>query len=401
MRVSPVSGRDGAVIGVWGCFRAVTEQEQAALAEMRSQQALRSVIDNTVAAISIRDRDFRFLFTNRSYLERFGLDPDEAIVGRLDTEVLGLDVITRLRVGDHQVLGGEPAIQQESVIIGGRERTLLSQRFPITDEHGQVSAIGCVSTDITDSLRSGDDARERAEWQDRIGRAIDEGRLLVYAQPIIDVSTGALWGEELLVRMLGEDGSGDVIQPGDFLPQAERYGVMPTIDHFMLSRAMELAHGGRRISVNVAPPSIRTPALADAIIAHLATDPAAAANLTFEITETAALASAGAARYFAACLAHLGSGLALDDFGTGYGSFTELRSLRLTSLKIDLSFVRNLAASTEDQSIVQLIIQMAKTFGLSTTAEGVEDAHALSILRELGVDRAQGYLIGAPAPVVP
>lgn len=129
--------------------------------------------------------------------------------------------------------------------------------------------------------------------------------------------------------------------------------------------------------------------------------PLAAPNLTCEIPETAALASPDVAERFSGRVAELGAGHALDDFGTGYGSFTELRILKLHSLKIDPSFVRNLASNPDDQRDVKLIIHIAKEFGSTTTAEGVEDVEALALLLEYRADRAQGFLIGKPAPVQP
>jgi EAL domain-containing protein (putative c-di-GMP-specific phosphodiesterase class I) len=108
-----------------------------------------------------------------------------------------------------------------------------------------------------------------------------------------------------------------------------------------------------------------------------------------------------AAREFAADISALGCGLALDDFGTGFGSFTYLRTLPLSYLKIDISFVRSLLDSNDDRRIVQSIISIADRFDLRTIAEGVEDAATLKLLRELGADYAQGFHLGRPAPLDP
>ena len=108
-----------------------------------------------------------------------------------------------------------------------------------------------------------------------------------------------------------------------------------------------------------------------------------------------------AARAFAADVSALGCGLALDDFGTGFGSFTYLRTLPLSYLKIDISFVRSLLDSDDDRRVVQSIIGIAERFGLRTIAEGVEDEATLDLLRELGADYAQGFHLGRPAPLEP
>ncbi|MGB1224769.1 MAG: EAL domain-containing protein, partial [Mycobacterium sp.] len=115
-------------------------------------------------------------------------------------------------------------------------------------------------------------------------------------------------------------------------------------------------------------------------------------------TEHAALASLDIAERFSDEMKLLGCQVALDDFGTGFGTFTELRRIALHSLKIDISFVRGLLTNERDESVVKIIVRIAKEFGLVTTAEGVENAETLTRLIELGVDQVQGYLIGVPAP---
>ncbi len=188
--------------------------------------------------------------------------------------------------------------------------------------------------------------------------------------------------------------------PDEFLPQAERFGLMHVIDSFMVGHAIDLAVAGRTISVNLSAHSLQDQRLANEVLARLAVTPQAASRLTFEITETAAMNTLVNAREFSTRLAELGAGMALDDFGTGYGTFTELRNLALKSLKIDRSFVSSLAQSPADQHIVRTIVAIAAEFGLTTIAEGVEDKASLRMLRDMGVDQAQGFLIAAPAPVI-
>ncbi len=398
-RLSPIEHADGTVVGICANVRDITEWERADRLARERQRWLQSIIDNAQAAISVRDREFRYVLANASCAPMLGVKSTADLIGRGDDQFLAADKIASSRERDRVVLAGETTMFEDTVTRGAHGRTILSQRFPLLDADGQVQAIAEIATDVTERQRVERDLGEWLEWEEKIGRAVHEGRLLVYSQPIIDLATGELWGEELLVRMQGDKGSDDVIAPGQFLPQAERFGLMPVIDRFMLGEAVKLAAVGRRVSVNVSATSIEAQGLADEIVAQVAAAPQAATYLTFEVTETAALAAPELARAFSGCLADLGCGLALDDFGTGYGSFTELRSLKLQTLKIDLSFVRNLAASEEDQRIVKLIIHIAREFGISTTAEGVEDADALELLRQYGADRAQGYFLGRPAPV--
>ena len=122
-------------------------------------------------------------------------------------------------------------------------------------------------------------------------------------------------------------------------------------------------------------------------------------DLVFEITETALMEDAEAGEGFARGVADIGCDLALDDFGKGYGSFTRLKRLPIKYLKIDMEFVRNLASSPGNRHIIEAIISLARGFGQQTIAEGVEDRETLALLGECGVDFAQGYHLGRPAPL--
>lgn len=177
--------------------------------------------------------------------------------------------------------------------------------------------------------------------------------------------------------------------------------MMPTIDRFMVARAIELSRAGRRVAVNLSAASINDAATILAITEELRQGGDAAARVSFEITEHTALASTDLAESFSDDMRELGCRLALDDFGTGFGTFIELRGMTLNSLKIDSTFVRNLLSNPQDEAVVRSIIGIATEFGLLTTAEGLEDPDTRTRLVELGVDRLQGYLIGAPAPATP
>jgi EAL domain-containing protein (putative c-di-GMP-specific phosphodiesterase class I) len=142
--------------------------------------------------------------------------------------------------------------------------------------------------------------------------------------------------------------------------------------------------------------NIRVLDLIDRELQASAVDPA---KVGFELTETALMSDIGAGEAFADGLAGLGCRLGLDDFGTGYGSFTYLKRLRICSLKIDVDFVRDLPDNTANQHLVCAIVGLAQGFELETVAEGVEDEATLALLREYGVDYAQGYHIGRPTPI--
>jgi EAL domain-containing protein (putative c-di-GMP-specific phosphodiesterase class I) len=124
------------------------------------------------------------------------------------------------------------------------------------------------------------------------------------------------------------------------------------------------------------------------------------ANLIFEITETAAMTNMEAAREFVGTLNELGCDVALDDFGTGFGSFTYLKHLPTSYLKIDTEFVRDILANSTDREVVKSITDVAHSLGKRTVAEGVENEETLEVLRGYGVDCAQGWFVGPPVPIV-
>ncbi len=259
---------------------------------------------------------------------------------------------------------------------------------------GKVEYFIAQITDVTPIER---ELRERLEFDAFLSDAIADGRLIAYAQPIVDAHTGRVVEEELLVRLVGLDGQ--VMVPDEFLPKARRFGLMPTIDRFMVARGIELARAGRRVAVNLSAHSINDATTLAAIIEELRAAGDAAARVSFEITEHTALASTDVAERFSDDMLRLGCRLALDDFGTGFGSFTELRGMALSTLKIDRSFVCGLLRDPQDEAVVRAIVGIAREFGLLTTAEGVEDIGTRIRLVELGVDQLQGFLIGHPAPV--
>jgi diguanylate cyclase (GGDEF)-like protein len=263
--------------------------------------------------------------------------------------------------------------------------------------YGQVrpGLVAVHTLDVTDGPDGG--ARdERAGWEKLVGRAIADERLLAYSQPIVPLADGLEPHEELLVRL--RDEGGNVLAPGAFLPHAERVGIVGTIDRWMIDRALEAARAGRRVHVNLSARSLEDRGIVDFVTRRLAATGAEASRVTFEITETAAVASLADAVEVAAGLSALGCELALDDFGTGYAPLAYLAELPVSYIKIDMSFVHGLLARERDERVVRSIVRTAGEFGLRTVAEGVEDAATLERLRTLGVDYAQGYHLGRPAP---
>jgi PAS domain S-box-containing protein len=276
----------------------------------------------------------------------------------------------------------------------------LLHLVPIRRPDGSIQALHAQIIDVTERKEREQQLQHHvgdAVWLGRIRAALDEDRLVLYAQPIVDLRSGATVQYELLLRMRTEDGT--VIAPGEFLPVAERYGLISEIDRWVIREAVRIASEGLPAEFNLSARSVGDPLiireLADAI-EETGVDPS---RLVVEVTETALLGQIGVGREFARQVHELGCRLALDDFGTGFSSLSYLKHLPADYLKVDIEFVRELTASETDARVVRGIVGLAREFNQVTIAEGVEDEETLIMLKELGVDQAQGYLFARPAPL--
>jgi EAL domain-containing protein (putative c-di-GMP-specific phosphodiesterase class I) len=237
-----------------------------------------------------------------------------------------------------------------------------------------------------------------------IRSALEEERLLLYCQPILDLTRNEVNQYELLLR-LRADGNDQPLSPNSFLYVAERFGLIQQFDGWVARRGIALiaehARAGRRLvlHVNLSGKSIGDPrvaALIEEAIDGAGIDPAC---LVFELTETAAIANIQEAKAFAHRLRARGCKLALDDFGAGFGSFYYLKTLPFDYFKIDGDFIRDIVASPMDQLVVRAIVGIAQGMGKKTIAEFVSDDETARLLEKSGADFAQGYHIGRPRPV--
>ncbi|MCH9667682.1 MAG: EAL domain-containing protein [Actinomycetia bacterium] len=379
--------------------RLLFEKEQ--LSSQRAEverERFRAVVGNSPSAISVGDLNNRFTMANDAFCRMFGQESVDAVVGRTEDEILSPDAVERSRRAASR-LSQDGDFFEESIEHGRDNIWVMTQRFPLRDSAGARTELVTIRTDITHRKKAEQEEAERARWEERIGTAIDDGRLLVYSHPIVAIGTAETVEEELLVRLRPADDE-TILPPGEFLPQCERHGLMPVIDRYMVRRAIDLARGGRCVGVNITGQTIGDPTATSEIFQALAAaGPKTANKIVFEITETIALGSPAQTKEFSRGIRGLGCRVALDDFGTGYGTFTELRHLDLDLLKIDQSFVQHMLEDEDDERAVKTIIFVARAYGLSTVAEGVESEAVLERLAELGVDRAQGYLFGEPTPI--
>jgi PAS domain S-box-containing protein len=392
------TGADGKVDALIGVCHDVTERTRAERELGATQRRTRAIVDNSPSIVAVKDLEGRFLMANAELGRLLASDP-EALVGRECFELFGAELADRLRANDRRAASAGRAVYDEMILLDhGEPRNYLTVTFALPDDDGHPVETCTIATDVTETREVESERLERRRWERRIGSALGEGRMLAYAQPVVDLRTGAMVSCELLVRMVDEDDPHTVLAPAAFLPAAERFGLVQSIDLWMVRKALELAPAIAP-EVNLSGVSVGDPALLAEIVGLVKAAPRAARTLVFEITETAAVAHFDAARAFAEEVTELGCGLALDDFGTGFGSFTYLRNLPLRYLKIDTVFVRGLLSSEGDRRVVQSMIGIAQQFGLETIAEGVEDQATQDRLRTMGIDLAQGFHLGRPAPI--
>ena len=256
--------------------------------------------------------------------------------------------------------------------------------------------------------RSDEDTERRRgelDWASRIDGALAENRFVLYGQRIAPVEARPGNGHyELLVRM--RDVNGDLVPPGAFLPAAERYGLMPAIDRWVVRNAFATLAAARargalqlRFSINLSAASLNDEAFLPFLQARFDEHAIPHAQVGFEVTETAAIANFASTARMIDALRDLGCRFSLDDFGSGMSSFAYLKHLRVDYLKIDGAFVKDIATDRADAAMVEAIHRVAQALGLETIAEFVEDDAILERLRAIGVHYAQGYGIHAPQPL--
>ncbi|MCP4000074.1 MAG: EAL domain-containing protein [Gammaproteobacteria bacterium] len=236
-----------------------------------------------------------------------------------------------------------------------------------------------------------------------IQSAIEGGRLVLYAQPIIktdNVTDFAYF--EILVRMLNP--AGEALKPSEFLGAAERYQLMQELDRWVVNKAIDtlidkgVDASGKPLhfSVNLSGQSLGNDQFLDFVRGELSRSGVSPDRLCFEITETVAVANLQKAQLFMDELKRIGCQFSLDDFGTGLSSFAYLKLFAVDQLKIDGGFIKDIAENELSQSMVSAIVEIARVMNIQTVAEHVQDEVTLSVIRDLGIDWAQGYHVGEP-----
>lgn len=244
----------------------------------------------------------------------------------------------------------------------------------------------------------------RVTWRGRIDQALREESLELHFQGIYTTADGELSHVETLVRMRDPADGERLIMPGQFIPVAEKTGQILEIDRWVLGRSIELlaTHPNlRALAVNVSGRSFDEPGLPQYIQDLLKRHGVEPRRLIVELTETAAVSEMQDAQRFIEALHQTGCLIGLDDFGSGFSTFSYLKYLGVQILKIDGMFIRDLPNNRDNQAFVKAMIDVAKSLDKLTVAEFVEDAETLAMLREFGVDMAQGYHLDRPSAELP
>jgi diguanylate cyclase (GGDEF)-like protein len=235
----------------------------------------------------------------------------------------------------------------------------------------------------------------------RLRRAVERDELVLHYQPVMDLNAGRMVGVEALVRW--DDPEHGIIQPGDFIPVAERIGMIGSISQWVVHSACRQAHEWRtagldlRVGINL-PPILWQPSMLRRLTRTIQAFGIAADQLMIEITESAAMTDPDRTTRILRELHERGFGLAIDDFGTGYSSLSRLKQMPVTTIKIDRSFIRDLPGDGHSATMVAAIIGLARTLGLVPLAEGIETEDQLRFLTERGCPLGQGYHFSRPVP---
>jgi len=240
------------------------------------------------------------------------------------------------------------------------------------------------------------DAQRRVNIRvtDEIVTALNERRIVMAFEPVVEARSRESAFYECLIRM--EQNDGQVLLAPDIVPVAEKLGLIRLVDHRVLELVVtELAASPNvQLSLNISPDTTMDPDWWASIESLMRAHPGVAERLIVEITETVAIQDIDDLRDFVTRLKKFGSRIAIDDFGAGYTSFRNLRKLGVDIVKIDGAFVQNIARSADDRAFVQTLIDLARRLGIKTVAEWVQDEESASILRDWGCDYIQGRLIG-------
>jgi diguanylate cyclase (GGDEF)-like protein/PAS domain S-box-containing protein len=372
--------------------------------------------------------------------DTFGHQAGDALLRQvselIQTQIRSTDVLARLSGDEYGILLERCSKERAVEVAEGIRGAIEGYRFEWQDSFTTVRcSIGVVlvtrenKDDVAGLMSSADVAcysakdmgrnqvhfyrdtdaslrHEEMKWVSRITSAVEEDRLELFFQPIIGIGNNGKSRRhyELLLRI--RDEGGELVGPDQFIPAAERYNLMSTLDrwviHEALSQLADRSEDGEAkytIAINLSGTSLSEDRFLDFVIDELGKQKLPQGAICFEITETAAISNLARVVHFMQALKKLGCKFSLDDFGSGLSSFTYLKNLPVDYLKIDGQFISNVADDNVDESMVRAIHEVGNAMGIQTIAERVETKQVLDKLGALGVEFAQGYYIARPTSV--
>ncbi len=383
----------------------ITDQMSARRELEHSRQFHLAIADNMAEGMIATDKDGKITFANAAAGRLVNLNTNQ-IIGSRTKEIFHFKRANDSRSEEtdcplHEVWsrGNRLRVDYDTIIRSDGESVPVAYSASpliVDDLQGAVIVFENITHRASDQLKV-ERELEKLAWVGRIRDAIDKKRFTLYSQPIIQIATGKVVQNELLLRMEGIDR--EIITPDQFLPTAEEYGLIKEIDHWVIGEATRFAANGEMVEFNLSAKSVTDSRILATIRSAIESSGARPENLVCEITETALVHDLAAAGAFVRGLNDIGVKVALDDFGAGYGGFSYLKHLPVSYLKIDREFVRDINDESSSQYVVAAVVNLARAFGMLTVAEGIENGEVLELLRDLGVDYGQGFFIGRPTPV--
>jgi diguanylate cyclase (GGDEF)-like protein len=388
-------------------------------------------LQTPVAALLI-DLD-NFTAINDTLGHAVGNELLQAIAARLDDVVRDIDALGRVGGDEFVVLAEDVPTGAEAQIIAERLKQALKEPFTLAERSPSgltvTASIGAVTGErasMEDMLRDADIAMHRAKWDGKnrsvvfesdmqhvvqsrmelemdLHAALERKEFFLLYQPTLDLAGMAPSGFEALLRWTRP--SQGVVQPIDFIPLLEETGLIVDVGKWVLGQA---CHQGARwrqdghavgMAVNVSARQLETDQFIADVRDALADSGLEPQALTLEITETALMRDPEETARRLRAIKELGVRIAIDDFGTGYSSFGHLKRFPVDALKIDRSFIWQLAENPEGETLLRTLVKLGKALSMETVAEGIEREHELSVLREECCDSGQGYLFARPLDV--
>ena len=395
----------GEIIGVGAVFVDVTEQKEVQQEIEHARRFLSAITDNMAEGMIATDNEGKVTFINAAAERLLGWRADEMLgksahgtyhFRRADGSPYPVEECPITKAWQR----GE-TLQVDYDTFIRRDGTMVPVSYSLSPSHtDQVGGAVMVFDDITE--RAAERLRvereiEKLNWVGRIRDALDQDRFVLYAQPIMGLKTNSFVQHELLIRMVSPDG--EIVLPDRFLPTAEEFGLISEIDRWLIGETARLAAQGYFVEFNISAKSLVDPNMLTIVRNAFETYGAPPESVVCEITETALLRDTAIAEAFVQGLSALGCKVALDDFGSGYSGFAHLKSLPVSYLKIDREFIRDLPQEASSRHVVSAVVDLAKAFSMKTVGKGAEDDATVEILKQLGVDLVQGYVIARPAPV--